>query len=348
MNPDELNQFLEQIPSALICYVVVFFIGLFGLMIYFGIVKPARRRRKLSELNATQSAADMQAVESAHFNTSTSYPVASPRTPQAPQTGPTVEYRVRLSDGHMTQVKQLLAVARDLEDDRLLVYLDGTGYRSMTENPEVKEKFSRLMRELAETIAKPDTPRPVQTAATDDAYSDAGYDNAGMEMADLPEMSDDDFDLPDVDLLTSPTDDVPAAPPVTFSRPAEAAPAQPVSRPASTSLPPAPNSTIPGALPNYRTTHEDAPTKRPGLFRPKVEFEPVPELNLAAAIEAYLQHKLHFSGDYADRRLHIHSAPGGGVRIQVDDRYYDAVSDIEDPAIRQFIAETIQEWQDQQ
>ncbi len=335
MNTDEFSQFISQIPSALICYVVLFFVGLFALMIYFGIVKPARARRKLDTLNAAQAAADMQAVEDVYFNPPAAYSSASS---QKTASG---EYRVRLPDGHMTQVREVLTVARDLEDDRLLVYLDGTGYRSMTENPEVKEKFSRIMRELAETIAKPDTPRPVASTYTSEIDAD-----------DLPDILDDDLDLPDVDLLTSPTDDAisePVSPPAPVQPPVPPAPVQPPApKPASRPVPPAVDGTMPGALPDYRAAADDMPIKRQGFFGPKPDHEPLPELNLAAAIEAYLQHKLHFTQDYADRRLHIHSAPGGGVRIQVDDRYYDAVSDIEDAAIRQFIAETIQEWQERQ
>jgi hypothetical protein len=337
MNPDEVNQFFAQIPSALICYVVVFFIGIFSLMVYFGIIKPARARRKLNTLNAAQaSGTTMQNTEYPAFPSTP--PTPSAYSSSSARAARPSEYRVKLSDGHMTEARELLSVARDLEDDRLLVYIDGVGYRSLVESPEVKSKFTALMRELAETIAKPDTPRPAAPV-----FSPADYNDEIVEAS--PDVNgytgyEDDLDLPDVDLLTAPT----LSEPSQMTPPPYTAPKAP--RPAS-SVPPAADGTIPGALPTYSTEENNISLRRQGIFRtPKVDFQPVPELNLATAIEAYLQHKLNFTPEYVDRDLHVHAAPGGGVRIQVDDRYYDAVSDIEDDTVRTFIAETIQEWQE--
>jgi len=36
------------------------------------------------------------------------------------------------------------------------------------------------------------------------------------------------------------------------------------------------------------------------------------------------------------------------VRIEVDGTYFESVNDIEDDEVRDFIAATIQEWQDRQ
>jgi hypothetical protein len=36
------------------------------------------------------------------------------------------------------------------------------------------------------------------------------------------------------------------------------------------------------------------------------------------------------------------------VRIQVDDKFYDAVGDVADAEVRAFLSATIQEWQDRQ
>ena len=71
-------------------------------------------------------------------------------------------------------------------------------------------------------------------------------------------------------------------------------------------------------------------------------------LDLATAIETYLQHKLKHTPEYAEREIHVRSAPGGGVLIQVDAQFYEAVSDVEDDPIRQFLMATIQEWQESQ
>src|SRR5690606_4694022 len=74
----------------------------------------------------------------------------------------------------------------------------------------------------------------------------------------------------------------------------------------------------------------------------------VPEINLAGAVEAYLQHKLRSTPEFAHRSLHIRPAPDGGVQIEVDGRFYEAVGDIEDERTRQFIASAIAEWQARQ
>jgi hypothetical protein len=74
----------------------------------------------------------------------------------------------------------------------------------------------------------------------------------------------------------------------------------------------------------------------------------IPELDIAGAIETYLQHKLAQTPEYAGRKIHVHSAPGGGVRIQVDESFYDAVGDVTDAGVREFLSATIQEWQDRQ
>lgn len=119
----------------------------------------------------------------------------------------------------------------------------------------------------------------------------------------------------------------------------------------STSTPPpvGPSGEMPGDLPTYKLDDSLIPPQKGGLFsKPKYEAAPVPELNIAAAIEAYLQHKLRHTSEYTGREIHVLSAPGGGVRIQVDGDYYEAVSDVTDDDVREFLSSTIQEWQERQ
>lgn len=127
-----------------------------------------------------------------------------------------------------------------------------------------------------------------------------------------------------------------AAPVVPPDPPPAVRPAQPAS-PA-----PAPTPTGDGSwnLPNFAEMANEPLKLRGGM--PK---QSVPEINIASAIEAYLQHKLLRTPGFEQRRLHIHSAPGGGVQIEADGRFYEAVSDIEDSVTREFIAQAIQEWQ---
>lgn len=121
----------------------------------------------------------------------------------------------------------------------------------------------------------------------------------------------------------------------------EAAPA-----PATPVTPPAPRPSVPVSgdeswqLPNFNELANEPLKLRGG--RPK---QAVPEINIAGAIEAYLQHKLRHTPGFEQRRLHIHPAPGGGVQIEADGRFYEAVADIEDTPTREFIAGAIQEWQ---
>lgn len=112
-------------------------------------------------------------------------------------------------------------------------------------------------------------------------------------------------------------------------------------------LPPS-SGVIPGALPKYNIDEEPAQPQKRGLFgRGKLDLPPVPELDIAGRIEAYLQHKLQSTSEHAGRSIHVHPAPDGGVAIEVDGIFYDSVSDVADDNIRQFLADTIQEWQQQ-
>lgn len=71
-------------------------------------------------------------------------------------------------------------------------------------------------------------------------------------------------------------------------------------------------------------------------------------LGIADQIEAVLQLKLLNSEAFQGHRLHIKPAPGGGVRIEVGDKIYEAVSDIENVGIREFVQSAIQDWERQQ
>ncbi|MBC8098687.1 MAG: hypothetical protein H7Y11_04550 [Armatimonadetes bacterium] len=303
---DEFGQFFNQLPPALTCNIAVMFIGLMVLLAYFAFIKPMRGQRSLKATQASQSAS-----------------ISAPPTPAMPVAVPpmrqTSDSRITLADGRRANSIEVLAVLRDTDDQRLMVLVDGVGYRTLADTPAVKAKFTALMRELSETIVKPDTATP------DIAMIDAAPPVSAMPAAPIAKPArrilDDDLDMPDLDALTSLPEPAPKA------------------KRNSAPPPVAADGSVPGALPNYRKIEPAAPrTPQP----------PVPALNLAGAIEAYLQHKLNYTPDYRGRAFHIHAAPGGGVVIQVDDLYYEAVSDIEDPDIRDFMAEMIDEWQSQQ
>lgn len=129
--------------------------------------------------------------------------------------------------------------------------------------------------------------------------------------------------------------------------PSPAAP-PPVSRPAAPPPPaaPAPTGTpMPGDLPRFRL--EDLPpvqTQR-GRKPPKIE---IPTINVGAAIETFLQHKRATQGDFPGRAIHVRSAPGGGITIEVDGMFFESVSDVTDAQVRAYLQQTIEEWQSRQ
>lgn len=106
----------------------------------------------------------------------------------------------------------------------------------------------------------------------------------------------------------------------------------------------APKGNLPGDLPNYSAMADDMITMR----KRRRDIKPVPELDIAGAIEAYLQHKLSYLPELRARGLHVHPSTDGTVRIEWDGSFYEAVDAIPDGTVRNFLSETIQEWQDRQ
>lgn len=69
------------------------------------------------------------------------------------------------------------------------------------------------------------------------------------------------------------------------------------------------------------------------------------ELDLAGQIEMFLQQKLMHSPEFSQRGLHVHSAPGGGVQIEVDGQTFPSVDEVTDPEVQAYLKQTIAEWQ---
>ncbi len=315
---DEFGAMLRQLPPALVFNICLSGTLLVIATIYFGYVRPTLRLRREREA-LRQEAQHLQMMRDGDLPDllmltdlpeemqesdleAESAPYEVPRAPQyaaAPVVLPTRvggEVAVRLADGQVARASEVLAVLRDGADDRLIVQFNGSAYRSLSAEPDARQVFNTLMKELAESITRPDTPRP----ATE----------------------------PPVIAQDAP-------------RPA------PQPRPAANVPPVTASGGTPGALPNYRDIKETA--KPGGFLRPaRMEIESVPELNLAGAIEAFLQHKLYQTGSFAGRSIHVHPAVGGGVAIEVDGTYYESIADVGEPDVRRFLQETIEEWQSQQ
>lgn len=138
-----------------------------------------------------------------------------------------------------------------------------------------------------------------------------------------------------------------APPPVVQSAEDEALPLPesllppiPPSRPVSS----ANRAPAPGVLPSFKL--DDVPLEKPQRGK-KYTPKPVPELNIAGAIETFIQFKLANLGLFPGRSIHVLPASDGGVRIEVDGQSFDAVGDVSDIAVREFLAASVQEWQDQ-
>lgn len=83
------------------------------------------------------------------------------------------------------------------------------------------------------------------------------------------------------------------------------------------------------------------------LRRPRREPE-APPLSLAEQIDAVLQAKMASIPQLAGRSIHLRSDPKGGLRIEVDGRFYQRPSEIEDRNIALLIKAAIKEWEKSQ
>lgn len=243
-----------------------------------------------------------------------SSPPATPITMNKPAAAP--DPVLILADGSNTRALEVFRVVRDARNGRWLIQVNEIGYP--LDHPNVKSKVAQLIAQLNSDPVLTPAPRPLAAEVNPDQFAED----------DLPPL--DALEEPDLDLLST----LPTPPPA---------------KPLAAQIRKMPPTLDPNAakLPNYREVSEPQVTSR-GLFGNKIEYKPAPELNLAGAIEAYLQQKLYQTGRYPGRNIHVHASESGGVIIQVDQAYYEAVGDINDNEIRQFMSETIAEWQDSQ
>lgn len=217
-------------------------------------------------------------------------------------------FSLNLTDGGAVDAVEVMAVMRDVVNGNLIVQISDKAYQRLAESGDAdsRDRFMKVMQELSQIAVK------VNTAPT--------ASNTPVP-AQEPEVK--------------------AAPPAPKPRLSSALPPPP----------PTEEGALPGDLPKFRLEDQPPPMPPPGLIRgviggKKPSAPPVPELNIAGAIEAYLQHRLRSVPEYAGRSIHVHPSPDGGVSIEVDGRFFDAVSDVDDAEVREFIATAIAEWQD--
>ncbi len=73
--------------------------------------------------------------------------------------------------------------------------------------------------------------------------------------------------------------------------------------------------------------------------------DPTPQLSIPEQIEELLQEKLTALPAFSERTIHVIASPSGGVLIQVDERFYEGVGEIEDKDVRLLLQEVVSEWQ---
>ncbi|MDX2163240.1 MAG: hypothetical protein SF162_18120 [bacterium] len=147
----------------------------------------------------------------------------------------------------------------------------------------------------------------------------------------------------------------PAAPPAAVERPADAdlPPVDALSGAGSAAVDELLRATgtmpgaVPGDLPKF-ILNETPPPLRPLRRTPKPTNEPIPAIDVGGSVEAYLQHKISQSPEFAGRRLHIRPNLRGEIVIEVDGKFYESIGDVEDEAARTFLAAVVEEWQARQ
>lgn len=244
----------------------------------------------------------------------------SPASVPVPRTTRGGMFSVRLADGDEVEVAEVLTVLRDVADGGLIIQIGDKAYRNppALADAEFKRRFNSTLRDLSQSAISAPPPKPP---------------------APPPPAPVADDELPTESSLLGSSNGTVAAP---VRPPAPLPPA-----PAAGAPPPvvAANVPLPGDLPKFKLP--DTPPQPPKRGRKPVA-EPIPEINIANAIEAFLQHKLSLTPEYSGRTIHVRPASHGGVLIEVDDKFYDTVGDVEDEAVRDFLTATIAEWQSRQ
>jgi hypothetical protein len=233
------------------------------------------------------------------------------------------QVNVRLESGNTVQARELLSVLRDENDGRLMILAGETAYRTLLNDPEVKKLFTLIMKELSAVILKPDDAAPAtQTPVGQPAP-------AATQKTETPSVT--------------------AAPAQQQTTPTPAASVSNEDTATSTRTMKEVAEPLPGDLPSFKMPDNPDNYKvgRFGSVSVK-RIDKAPELNIADAIEAYLQYKIDQNPQYQRRGIHIKPALGGGVKIEADGKSYEFVDEVADADVRSFIQTAINEWQERQ
>jgi hypothetical protein len=211
---------------------------------------------------------------------------------------------------------EVMRIWRDLADGSLIIQVGDAYYRTMGDIKAAGQdrRFLATLRELAR-IAK-ETVNQVTKPA--------------------PEM-------PTAEEMVSPLTEPAAAP-----APQEAAEASPA--PASSAeLPPLswPDSANQEEEPEIIGSFFDNVRNAIRTGGKSAKAEPAPELlSIPEQIDAILQQKIAQNPPFQNRGIKLRASHSGGIRIEVDGESYEAVSDIADDTVREFVAGAIRAWEE--
>lgn len=281
---------------------------------------------------------------------------------------------IQLSSKDLTLAQEVLSILRDERDKRLMVQMDAHAYRTLVDDDEARRFFTKTMKALSAHVLKPDDNPPtaidthgaaLHTVASDvlDVQVASGGETTAREMLSIMRDQADGHYLVQIGKLgyrsLSGNDRAKKA----FAK---------VMKELSTVIlkpddnpPPVSESSGANYMPEYALdveTEEPLPgditmrsvddlpdayeVGRFGRLKIKKVEQKVAELDIAGAIEEYLQYKIQYAPEFQKRGIHIRSAYGGGVRIEIEGRTYEFVDDVEPENARLFIKQAIAEWQE--
>lgn len=248
-------------------------------------------------------------------------------TPPPAPVRPAAAYRVMLNSGETADAVEVLTVLRDVADGSLIIQIGSKSYRHPAEGADADfmRRLNGALRDLNAGASAPTGSAPAP--APKPAAPPPAASTSGVGGEDYPS-----FDPPSPSPTSTGTTQA-YRPPTSGATTSSTGTTQAAKPP------------LPGDLPKFRIEDQPPMTGRRGNKGPKVE---IPEINIGASIEAFLQHKRVQNGDFSGRRIHVRSGLGGAIVIEVDGQFYDAVGDVKDPTVRAYLQETIEEWQSRQ
>lgn len=88
--------------------------------------------------------------------------------------------------------------------------------------------------------------------------------------------------------------------------------------------------------------------RRAAMGQTPEPVEQKPERSIADQIEDLLQARLAETPSFSGREIHVRPSLAGGVRIEVDGKFFDGVGDVDDSDVRDLLSGVVREWEESQ